>query len=250
MFPAATRAHHLARTSTPGLLRAGVSCNDGARSISRLALYLSLILVALLAYVASANAAEPLINEAAPTRPAGPALVALHAQVEDYLEARLGVDLPHRELEVALQPNGGGVLGWTNDDRIVLDPYTATQARNVATGLCRRDLDQGGLLVVIHETLHPRYGGPWWVEEGFTEAVAEDELPGLWREVCGTRLARVWGGIYPTRVKWARAASAALAGTGPNTRQAREMRRAVLFAFPWTRTALIEQAEAIRAGRS
>lgn len=186
------------------------------------------------------------------TDPASPELAEVHAQVEGYLEARIG-PLPDRPLQVsrtAMIQHGRYVEGWTDGRRIVVSPDAARGLVALGRGVgCFGPHSRGPLLVLAHESAHLIHGGPWWAEEGFTQAVVEDHDPGLWRSFCGSMPRMRVGGIYPTRVRWARSVSAVLTGARPGSPAARAMRLRIHRARDAERHELIGRATAILAAR-
>jgi hypothetical protein len=177
----------------------------------------------------------------AATLPAEPELVSLQAGVQATVESALHHDIPWRVLQVSDTNLEFGWLGQTDGRVIVLGPQTAALLRELTGGARCTLVHLPALRILVHEELHPIHGGPWWVEEGVTEAVTQDVLQAVIAAYCPqTRGLSILG--YPTRTKWVRAWSARYTGQRWQSRAARLARRELLWAGPVERGAMIASA--------
>jgi hypothetical protein len=234
-----------------GAARAEVAGNRGARASLGLVRSVVLAVLALLAFTGSARGEVVGVafgDQLVPVTSAPAEVAALTDEVTTWASATLGVELDDRRvLAAGAKVEHGRIAGFTNGVWIVLDPEVTRDLSHLAAGRCDPMDDARALRLLLHEVLHRiERGGPWWLEEGITDAVALDLYPSLWVRLCGRGGLGYPGVSYPTRAKWARAMSADLSGSGAWTRGARLTRRAILLADGPTREAMYHQAMAAR----
>lgn len=134
--------------------------------------------------------------------------------------------------------------------RVIVRPRYVKVLAKVAEGAPLTEGTVDALYLAVHETLHSvdpdtGYGRAGALEEGATDAVAHDVLPGL--------IVRVYGRLpwwyappvaYPEEVVLVRASSAAATGSSWRSRAARLWRRQLLLASDADRAAMMADANA------
>ena len=134
--------------------------------------------------------------------------------------------------------------------RVIVRPRWVKVLAKVAEGAPLSEAAVDALYLATHESLHSvdpatRYGRGGALEEGATDAVAHDVLPGL--------IVRIYGRLpwwyappvaYPEEVVLVRASSAAATGSSWRSRAARLWRRQLLLADDGTRAAMMADANA------